>query len=61
MNCGADVAKCAKKAHREGKTLREATLELGFLDGETFDKLVRPEFMLVRSIPLLLHKRCGLI
>lgn len=41
-----DVAKCAKKAHHEGTTLREATLSLGLLDGETFDKLVRPELML---------------
>jgi fumarate hydratase class II len=41
-----DVAKCAKKAHKEGKTLKEATLELGLLDGKTFDELVRPELML---------------
>lgn len=41
-----NVAKCAKKAHKEGKTLKEATVELGLLDGETFDKLVRPELML---------------
>lgn len=42
----ADVAKCAKKAHKEGLTLKEATVALGMLDGETFDKLVRPELML---------------
>lgn len=41
-----DVAKCAKKAHKEGTTLKEATLSLGLLDSETFDKLVRPEKML---------------
>lgn len=44
--CIADVAKCAKKAHKEGTTLKEATVALGLLDGETFDKLVRPELML---------------
>ncbi|KAM0746597.1 aspartate ammonia lyase [Meredithblackwellia eburnea MCA 4105] len=41
-----NVAKCAKKAHKEGTTLREATLALGLLDGETFDAVVRPELML---------------
>lgn len=41
-----DVAKCAKKAHREGKTLKEATVELGMLTAEKFDELVRPELML---------------
>ena len=44
--CLTDVAKCAKKAHKEGTTLKEATVALGLLDGETFDKLVRPELML---------------
>ncbi|SCV70907.1 BQ2448_3669 [Microbotryum intermedium] len=41
-----NVAKCAKKAHKEGTTLKEATLGLGFLDSAKFDKLVRPELML---------------
>jgi fumarate hydratase class II len=40
------AAKTAKKAHAEGKTLREACVELGFLNGEEFDKLVRPEKMI---------------
>ncbi|KNZ46570.1 fumarate hydratase, mitochondrial [Puccinia sorghi] len=40
------VAKCAKKAHKEGTTLKEATLSLGLLDGAEFDKIVRPELML---------------
>jgi fumarate hydratase class II len=35
----------AKKAHKEGKTLREATVELGFLTPEQFDETVRPESM----------------
>ena len=41
-----DVAKCAKKAHREGTTLKEATVALGYLTGEEFDAKVRPELML---------------
>src|SRR5207247_11172438 len=40
------AAQVAKKAHAEGKTLREAAIELGFLTGEQFDKMVRPEQML---------------
>ena len=42
----ADVAKCAKKAHKEGTTLKEATLALGLLTSEEFDAKVRPELML---------------
>ena len=41
-----DVAKCAKKAHREGTTLKEATVALGFLSEEEFEAKVRPELML---------------
>jgi fumarate hydratase class II len=40
------AAQVAKKAHQEGTTLREAALALGFLDGDTFDRLVRPEQMI---------------
>ena len=40
------AAKTAKKAHAEGKTLREACVELGYLTGEEFDALVRPEKMI---------------
>src|SRR5437588_1299515 len=39
------AAKVAKKAHAEGKTLREACVELGLLTGEKFDGIVRPEQM----------------
>lgn len=39
-------AKVAKKAYAEGTTLREACIELGFLTGEEFDRLVRPEQMI---------------
>ncbi|KAG7558324.1 hypothetical protein FFLO_02794 [Filobasidium floriforme] len=41
-----NAAKCAKKAHKEGTTLKEATLSLGLLSSEEFDELVRPELML---------------
>jgi fumarate hydratase class II len=40
------AAEVAKKAHHENLTLREACLALGFLSGEDFDRLVRPEKML---------------
>ncbi|WVN85835.1 fumarate hydratase, mitochondrial [Cryptococcus depauperatus CBS 7841] len=41
-----DVAKIAKKAHKEGLTLKESTLALGKLTSEQFDQKVRPELML---------------
>jgi fumarate hydratase, class II len=40
------AAQVAHKAHAENKTLKEACLELGYLSGEEFDRLVRPEKML---------------
>merc|ERR1719461_2770057 len=40
------AAACAKKAHKEGTTLKEATLALGYLTSEEFDKYVRPEDMI---------------
>jgi fumarate hydratase class II len=40
-----NAARVAKTAYAEGKTLREACIELGLLDGEQFDQLVRPEDM----------------
>jgi fumarate hydratase class II len=39
------AAEVAKKAHKEGTTLREATLALGYLTAEQFDVAVRPEEM----------------
>ncbi|HXF57031.1 MAG TPA: class II fumarate hydratase [Actinomycetota bacterium] len=39
------AAEIAKKAHQEGKTLKEAALELGYLTAAEFDELVRPERM----------------
>lgn len=37
--------KVAKTAFREQLTLREAAVKLGFLTGEEFDRIVRPEKM----------------
>ena len=39
------AAEVAKKAHKEGTTLRESALALGYLSGEEFDGAVRPESM----------------
>jgi fumarate hydratase, class II len=40
-----NAAKVAKKAHKEGTTLREAVVELGFMTGDEFDAAIRPEEM----------------
>jgi len=40
-----NAAKVAKAAHHEGTSLREAALKLGFISGEEFDAIVRPEDM----------------
>ena len=40
-----NAAAIAKHAHKKGLTLREAGLDLGLVDGPTFDRLVRPENM----------------
>lgn len=40
------AAEIAKKAHQENKTLKEATLELGYLSPEEFDKVVDPKKMI---------------
>jgi fumarate hydratase class II len=39
------AAQIAKKAHREGTSLREAAIASGFVTGEQFDAWVRPEHM----------------
>jgi fumarate hydratase, class II len=39
------AAEIAKKAHREGLTLRDAALASGWVTGEQFDAWVRPEAM----------------
>jgi fumarate hydratase, class II len=40
-----NAAKIAKKAHAEGKTLKDVAVELGLLSAEEFDAWVRPERM----------------
>jgi len=40
------AAEIAKKAHREGTTLREAALSLGYVSAADFDRWVRPEAMI---------------
>ena len=42
------AAEIAKRAHREGSTLREAALGLGYVSAEDFDRWVRPEAMVGR-------------
>jgi fumarate hydratase class II len=39
------AAQIAKHAHRNGTTLREEAIKGGFVSGDQFDKLVRPEKM----------------
>ena len=43
-----NAATIAKHAHKHGQTLKEAGLELGLVDEETFDRVVKPENMLGR-------------
>jgi len=39
------AAEIAKKAHRDGSTLREAALALGYVSAEEYDRWLRPEDM----------------
>jgi fumarate hydratase, class II len=41
-----NAAKAAKKAHKEGTTLKEAAVALGSVTADDFDKWVRPELMI---------------
>ena len=43
-----NAAKIAKHAHQNGQTLKEAGLELGLVDEDTFDEHVKPENMVGR-------------
>jgi fumarate hydratase class II len=43
-----NAANIAKHAHKKGLTLKEAGLDLGLVDEETFDRVVKPEKMLGR-------------
>ncbi len=40
-----NAAKVAKTAHKNGTTLKEEAIALGFVDEATFDKIVKPENM----------------
>lgn len=40
------AAKIAKTAHKEGTTLKEAAVKLGFLTSDQFDQWVKPKDML---------------
>ncbi|MCA0919869.1 class II fumarate hydratase [Pseudooceanicola nanhaiensis] len=41
-----NATKVAKTAHKNGTTLKEEAIALGFVDEETFEKVVRPEQMI---------------
>ena len=41
-----NAAKIAKKAHKEGTSLKEAGIALGLLTAQQFDQWVRPETMI---------------
>lgn len=41
-----NAAAAAKKAHKEGTSLKQATVSLGLLTPEQFDQYVRPEKMI---------------
>jgi fumarate hydratase class II len=41
-----NAATVAKTAHKNGTTLREEAVKLGFVDEATFDRVVRPETMI---------------
>ena len=41
-----NATKVAKTAHKNGTTLREEAVKLGFVSGEEFDRVVRPEAMI---------------
>jgi fumarate hydratase class II len=40
-----NATKVAKTAHKNGTTLKEEAIALGFVDEKTFDEVVRPENM----------------
>jgi len=45
-----NAAKVAKKAHKEGTTLKDAAVALGLLTAEEFDAKVRPEKMIAPNL-----------
>ena len=40
------AAEVAKKAYKDDKTLRETIIDLGYMDGDDFDRLVQPDKMI---------------
>ena len=40
------AAEIAQKAHKEGKTLKQTAVDLGYTTAEQFDEWVRPEDMI---------------
>ena len=40
------AAEIAKMAHKNGTTLREEAVRLGYVSAEEFDRIVRPEDMI---------------
>ncbi len=45
------AAEIAKKAHKEGLTLKASAVALGYLSDEEFDARVRPELMVGSMTP----------
>ena len=43
-----EITVVAKHAHQRGITLKEAGLELGLVEEEAFDRIVKPEKMIGR-------------
>ncbi len=48
-------AEIAKKAHKEGTTLREAALALGYLTEEEFNKYVNPKDMVWKNTQSIIN------
>lgn len=44
------AAHIAKTAHKAGKSLKEVALELGYMEEEHFDRIVRPELMIQPTV-----------
>ena len=51
----------AKRAYKDGTSLRDATLALGYLSGEEFDLLVQPEKMTCPEKIVLDYKKSRII
>lgn len=47
----AKAAAIAKKAHKEGTTLKESAMTLGYVTADQFDEWVKPEDMVGMNVP----------